>query len=545
MIRNQQVKENSQSIGRGFAILSFASIAVKILSLIFVPVMRSLLGGDYGYGIFYASNEVYAFIYVLTTAGMPVAVSKIVSELTSNKNPREAERAFRLARFLLVVIGIIFSVLMVVLAKPIAGMMKFKESWAGILFLAPSVMICSVMAAYRGYFQGKRNMTPTALSQIIEQLVHVVFSIIAVVLLRKHGIVWAVAGASVGTVLGSLVSFIIIVGYRSARHELIRKESRKGRVIPTKKLIKTLVYYSVPITLSAGIQYGGNVIDASILKDRLLVAGFSKEISTSLYGALGATRQLINVPAALVSALCVSILPALTALYSKQDIKGTAEKAEYGFKLLYTVAMPIAFAMAVFSKEIYTILGFGDRYLLLSSMSFSVILLGTVHLQNSIMQSVNRLFQTTVYLGISVATKAILNFILVSVPVLNVYGAVISTYVSLAVPLLLNDYDLVRNTGLRINPARKAALPFFSSVAMIICAYIVHTLTSALSKMIFKSSGFLVRYIGVLVPFLITAVTGAIVYFWVLSYFGGLTEEDINSISPAIMKLLRKLKLKK
>lgn len=420
MTRKQQVKENSQSIGRGFAILSFASIAVKILSLIFVPVMRSLLGGDYGYGIFYASNEVYAFVYVLTTAGMPVAVSKIVSELTSNRNLREAERAFRLARFLLIVIGIASSVLMAFLAKPIAELMKFKESWAGILFLSPSVMICSIMAAYRGYFQGKRNMTPTASSQIIEQVVHVLISILAVIILKPYGIVWAVAGASIGTVLGSFVSFVIIVGHRSSRREIIRKESRIGRTISTKKLIKTLIYYSVPITLSAGIQYGGNVIDASILKDRLLVGGFSKEISTSLYGALGATRQLINVPTALVSALCVSILPALTALYSKQDIRGTADKAEYGFKLLYTVAMPIAFAMAVFSKEIYAILGFGDRYLLLSSMSFSVLLLGTVHLQNSIMQSVNRLFQTTVYLAISVVTKAILNYILVSIPILNV-----------------------------------------------------------------------------------------------------------------------------
>ena len=534
-----RTKENSQSIGRGFAILSFSSIAVKVLSLIFVPVMRKLLGGSYGYGVYGAASEVYAFVYVITTSGMPVAVSKIVSELTSQGNPREAERSFRLARSLLFLLGLFSSVIMAVFAKPIAALMNNEDSWAGILFLAPSIMICSIMASYRGYFQGKRNMTPTAVSQIIEQIVHVVVSIICVIGLSKYGIVWAVAGASMGTAVGAFVSFAIIVGYRNTKKYYIEKESRRGKNLPTWKLFKTLVYYSIPITLSSGIQYGGNLIDASLIAGRLQAGGFSEIVSTSLYGDMIATRQLINVPTALVSALCVSILPALTALYAKQDFKGTEERAGYGFKLLYIVAIPISFAMAIFSKEIYTLLGFGNNHMLLTSLAFSVLLLGTVHLQNSIMQSVNRLFQSTMYLGISVLIKAVLNYVLIAIPTLNVYGAVISTYVAYVIPLILNHRDLVTKANIKVKPARRAVLPLFASICMITCAY----LTNRVLEIIISPFG-LVNYLQVLIPFVPTALVGVYIYFKVLISIGGITEEDISSISPAIIRIIEKFKRK-
>ncbi len=535
MVRNSKITENGQSIGRGFAVLSFSSIAVKLLSLIFVPVMRKLLGGSYGYGVFAAANEVYAFVYVITSAGMPVAVSKIVSELTSYKNPREAERSFRLARSMLILLGLIFSVLMAVFAKPVAHFMNNDESWAGLLFLSPSILICSVMAAYRGYFQGRRNMTPTAVSQIVEQLVHVVISIITVLLLKNRGIIWAVAGASIGTTIGSFVSLLIIINYKASYKEIEKKERRIGRIVPTKSLIFTLIYYSIPITLSSGIQYGGNMIDASILSGRLTAAGFSEKTSIALYGDLMATRQLINVPTALVSALCVSILPALTALFAKNDMIGTKEKAEYGFKLLYTVAMPIAVAMTVFAREIYKLLGFGSNYVLLTTLSFSVLLLGTVHLQNSIMQSVNKLFTSTVFLGISILIKALLNYILVSIHSLNVYGAVLSTYISYVIPLLLNHYFLVRKTGLNVNPVKKAVLPFICSLIMIAVAYPIEYLLG----LPFGDNS----YIGTFISFVPAATAGALVYFVLLSKTGGITEEDISSISPGLLKVMNELNL--
>ena len=182
-----------QSIGKGFVVLSAANIAVKVVSLLFVPFLNKILGGEAGYSVYYSANQVFAFVYVLTTAGLPVAISKLVTELTSTGNRKQAKQAFRMARTLMVLLGIVLSVIMAIFAKPIARYMNNEDSWMGILTLAPTVLICSLLSAYRGYLQGMKNMTPTAVSQVVEQIVHVAVSVVLVLGLRSRGIVWAVA----------------------------------------------------------------------------------------------------------------------------------------------------------------------------------------------------------------------------------------------------------------------------------------------------------------------------------------------------------------
>lgn len=557
------MKAAQQSIGRGFLVLSLASILVKLMSLVFVPVMRGLLGGDVGYGVFGATNEVFAFVYVLTTAGLPVAVSKIVTELTATKQKREAERAFRLARSGLFLIGLLFTILMAVFAKPIARLMNNEESWLGMLFIAPNLLICSVLSAYRGYFQGKKNMSPTALSQIVEQLVHVLVSIVMVLLLRGKGIVWAVAGASTGTVVGSIVALVIVLRYyklyqRDVRRELRRERQQAeatlwerqgnsglyGKVdvpaaekpLGTKALLRRLAYYSIPITLSSGVQYGGNLIDASILTRRLEASGLSEEVSRGWYGVMMATRQLLNVPASLITALCVSILPALAAAYALRNRNETAEKANYGFRLCYLVAFPLGVAMSVFAKPIYTLLGFGDNAVVLMSLSMSIVLQGTVHLQSSILQGVNRMYMSTIFLSMSVVLKAILNYVLIPIPALRIYGAVLATYLSYFIPLLLNDWVLRRQCKLPISLVGNAWRPALCSVLMLIPALPTYWGLRALWTS-FLGTG----YGAILLAFVPTALVGAIVYTVLMRKIGGLTDEDLRSISPKLVRVVGKI----
>ncbi len=562
------MKERQQSIGRGFLVLSLASILVKLMSLVFVPVMRHLLGGDVGYGVFGATNEVFAFVYVLTTAGLPVAVSKLVTELTATHHKREAEQSFRLARSCLFLIGLMFTAVMAVFAKPIAALMNNEESWLGMLFIAPNLLICSVLSAYRGYFQGKKNMTPTALSQIAEQVVHVLISVFMVVLLRSRGIVWAVAGASMGTVAGSLVALIIVLlyykRYRRDAKASLRKEraqaeavlwKRQGvtglygssegsdqpsrpkevRRITTKELLKRLAYYSIPITLSAGVQYGGNLVDASILTRRLEVSGLDVVTSRGWYGVMMATRQLINVPSSLITALCVSILPALAAAYALRNRRETSEKANYGFRLCYLVAFPLGVAMTAFAQPIYTLLRFGDNYVILMSMSLSIVLLGTVHLQGSILQGVNRMYLSTIFLSLSVVLKAVLNYVLIPIPALRIYGAVLSTYLSYLIPLILNHIVLNRVCRLRISLIRNAWRPAFCSVLMLVCAIPVYFGLHALFVC------FMGSYLSILLAFLPTVCVGAAAYAISMRKIGGLTDEDLDSVSPKLTRIVGRL----
>ncbi len=507
---------------------------MKLLSLIFVPVMRKLLGGSAGYSVFASANEVFAFVYVLTTAGLPVAISKLVTELTAVGNLRQARQAFRMARSVMLLMGILFTILLAAFAKPIAAVMNNAESWMGILFIAPTILICSILSAYRGYLQGLKNMTPTAVSQVAEQFVHVAVSIGMVILLRDQGIIWAVAGASSGTAAGALVALLIVLRFYKRQeaelHVRVKSPVRNESRMTAKAILRKLIYYSIPITISSGIQYGGNMVDASILLGRLEAGGFEKEVAKGLYGDMMATRQLLNVPASLVTALCISLLPTVAALYAQQKKQETVDKINYCYKLCFLVAVPCAVALTVFSGPVYTLLGFGENHMLLCYMAFSIILMAIVHLQSTVMQSVNRLFTATVFMGISVVVKAVLNYILVAVPGLNVYGAILSTYISYLIPLCLNYYVLTRKMHLKISLFRHLSSPGLAAGLMTAAAVPVFLLLQRLF------GGISVAYIANALALLPAAFVGAAVYFLSLRKLGGLTDEDHKAIYPRALR---------
>lgn len=538
-----------QTMGRGFAVLSISNILVKVLSLFFIPIIRRMLGGASAYAVFSASNEVFAFVYVLATAGLPVAIAKLVSELVSKKDEKGAERAFRLTRSVMFGLGTVLTIIMAVLSKPIARMMHVEEAWGGILFIAPTIMICSLLSAYKGYFQGRKNMNPTAISQVMEQIVHMVVSIVMVWILSPYGIVWAVAGASMGTVAGALVSLIFMVYQRKKttasdyrqRLDMIRRGGKDTlesvmespdqeiqRKLTTKDLIQRIFYYSIPITLNTAIQYAGNMIDTSILLERLETSGLTEDVARTLYGDLASTRQLLNVPTSIISAMCVSILPTMAALHALKEHGKKSVKANEGYKLCYLIAVPMTAGFAVFAQAIFTLLGYGDNYNILMALSFSVILQGTVHLQSSILQSINRLFTSTMFLLVGGVLKLVLSYTLAAVPGLDIYGAIISTYVSFIVPFALNQWVLNRKESMGISVVGNLWKPCLASVFMVMIGFPLYQLLSYLLP-----EG---AYFSVLFAFALTVAVCIVVYAYVLMKIGGLTQEDVKEISPALAR---------
>lgn len=532
MRQSRGIKE--QSMAKGFAVLSVASILVKVLSLFFIPVIRSLMGGSAGYQVYYSAYQVFAFVYVLATAGLPVAISKVVTELMAGRDHRQAHRAFRIAQSVMLVLGAGLTVILLFFAKPIAAATGYEDSWLGIAVIAPNILLCSVLSAYRGYLQGLKNMTPTAISQIAEQCVHLFVSIVAVLILRNKGVVWMVAGASMGTLAGSVVALLVVYYYYRMQCNADRFRtvicSGENPKADQNRFLKLLVHYSVPITLSAAIQYGGNMIDVFIVKGRLLVAGVSEGTAETLHGDLSAARQLINVPSSLVTALCVSLLPIIAGLYAQHKYKAASERADYAFKLCFVVAVPCSVAMCVFAKPIYQLLGFGSHYQMLMYMSLSVLLMGIVHLQSSIMQSVNLLYASAAFMGVSVVVKALCNYIFISMPGLNIYGAVLSTYISYLVPIVLNSYVMIRSRGLRIDILSAMAPSVVGSAVMLVPSVPLYIL---LTKIIGAS------YFANLVAFGVAAVVAVVVYFVTMKAIRGICKSDVDSISPKLSQILR------
>ena len=545
------MNHKQQTMSKGFAVLSISNILVKILSLFFVPIMRSEhMLGHVDYSVFATSNTFFAFVYVLATAGLPVAIAKLVSELVSKQDERGAERAFRLARSVMMLIGLVLSALMAILCKPIASLMGMPESWGGILFISPTILVCSVLSAYKGYFQGRKNMNPTAISQVLEQVVHMVVSIVMTWILLPYGVVWAVAGASMGTVAGAVVSLAFMIKQRKTvtrldyrqRISAIKSGGRdalesvmaipeKVKKITNKDLVKRIFYYSIPITLNTGIQYAGDMIDTSILNHRLRAGGLVEEVAKSLYSDLASTRQLLNVPTSIISAMCVSILPTMAALHALKQNKEKSLKANEGYKLCYMIAVPMTAAFAVFAQAIFTLLGYGSNYNILMTLSFSVILQGTVHLQSSILQSVNRMFTSTMFLLAGAVLRLGISYVLAAIPSINVYGAVISTYVSYAVPFLLNQWALNKKEKMNISVIGNLWKPCLASVFMVMVGFPVYYGLSSLIGMVISSI-----WVCTLFAFAITAVLCVAVYGYVMMKIGGITYEDVRGISPALAR---------
>ena len=535
------MKNKEQTIGQGFLILSLSNIAVKILSLFFVPIIKLLLGGYEGYSVYSTAYSVYAFVYVIATAGLPVAISKTVSELSKVGRSRDALRAFKIAKILMLAVGLVLMLLVGIFAKPLASFMQNDDSWAGILMLAPTVFVCSVLSAYRGYFQGRKNMRPTAVSQVLEQIFHVLISCALIFALKGYGIVWAVAGATLGTLGGAAVALVIcLLAYKKDRplfYEKIKGENLISERIPDPELLKKIFYYSIPLLISSAVQYGGDLIDSKMIKGSLISAGFTESAAKDLHGQFMAMRQLINVPGSLATALCVSVLPAIASSFAAGDRKAVDDNTFFSFRLCYMVAVPISFAFVFFSEPIYKLLGYGDNNLLLTLTALSVILLCTIHLQSSVLQGVNRMFTASGFMCLCVIIKAVLNGLLIRIPSLNIYGAIIATYCSYIIPAVLNFIWIKRVEHIKFSFFRAILYPAVASLGSMAAGFgVYYGIRLVISK-------FTEGYFSYLAAFGIAAVVCVILYYIIMRLTKGLTDDDLAQISPKLAGICKRFKI--
>ena len=241
----------TQSTTKGFAILSAAGIIVKLLSLLYIPFLKEIITLN-GSGIYQASYKVYVWIYVIANSGIPVAISKLVSEYMALKHYKDAVKSFKMARFMMLVIGTVLSLLMFILAEPLARLVKFEDAKLAIMALAPTIFFTSIVSSYRGYFQGRGNMTPTAISQILEQIINTIFTLVFAAAFMKYGVAAGCAGATLGTSVGSFVAAIyLIIVYE--RNKIIRvpvgtKELDKSHYT-NKQLFRRIVHYGLPLVI--------------------------------------------------------------------------------------------------------------------------------------------------------------------------------------------------------------------------------------------------------------------------------------------------------
>ncbi len=530
-------KLNTQSAAKGVAILSMAMLFVKLMSLLYVPALRAILKPE-GIGVYYSCYQIFQYFYIIGNAGLPVAISKIVSEFIALGNYKDAVKTFKMARAMAFMLGLLLTLLLFLFAEPLAKSMNSEQSAYALMALSPTILITTILCAYKGYFQGRGNMTPTAISQVIEQIFNIGFSLIFAYLLIGYGNEYGAAGGTVGTTLGALVAAIYFFRFyeKNRANNIPLGYSHKGiERASNEEIAKKILFYAIPITIGIAIQQAGTLVDLKLVKGRLDIAGFDKSNIEILWGILSQYTVLINVPLALVSSLSISIVPIISAHSATKDKKSLRNSVNTSVKAAYLITVPSAVGLSVFSLQILQLLKLDLNISgLLFYGSYVIILMAIVYLQTSILQGLGKVKAVTIFSVIGLIGKIIANYVFVAIPEINILGAIIGNAISFFIMLILNQLLINQSLKIKVSIIRPIIKPFIASAAMATVGLIWYNLVYKVFLMLSKG------YIANALSIATTIFVAIVVYFVSLIYIGGIRKKDLQVLPKKLIRFIPK-----
>ncbi len=477
---------SSTSFVKGAAILALTGLAARGIGAIFRIVLAAILG-DEGIGLFMYAYPIYSTLLILSTAGIPVAVSKIMAEKIALRDYREALRVFKVAFTILTITGLGITIVLVMGAELFAGLIiRDMQAVYPLLAISPAIFFVTIMAALRGFFQGQQNMVPTAASQMLEQLVRVVFSLILVFLLLPVGLEYAAAGASSGAAAGGLAGLILLtLLYKSRRRDLdaLAQKQDSHEPAPVQDIISRLFGLAVPVTIGGLVIPLMSMIDLVIVPRQLQAAGFDLESARALYGQLtGMAGPVVYFPNVVALALSISLVPVISEALTLGNKLMTQNRSAVAIKLTVLFSVPAAVGLYLLAEPI-TILLFNNAEAgySLAYLSWSVIPLCLYVTTTGILQGLGKPILPALNMFYGGIVKIILAWFLTAIPALNVGGAAVATVAGLAVAAVLNLLHVARYTGWRGRWRELVLLPVLSVSAMSLVVILVYNLAYRLA----------------------------------------------------------------
>jgi len=517
-----------QGFLEGAAVLAIAGIVVKIVGAFYKIPLTNLLGPD-GIGIYNAGYTIYNMLFMVATAGLPVAISKLVSENIAKENYAEAKNVFIIARRLLLVVGIIGMAIMLFGAGFFARRINMESSVMSIMALSPCLFFVAIMSSYRGLFQGTSNMVPTALSEFIEAVGKLIIGIVLAYVLMPWGKSFAAAGAILGVSTGSFLASLFLMGcYKSTGRildENIKKSEQKCSASGT--TVKKILKLAVPITISSVAFSITSIIDLGMILNQLASLGFDEQARNTMYGYYsGHATTVFNMPTAVITSLGVSLIPNLSATLAGGKRADARKMVETAIRTTLLIAIPCAVGISVLSGPILLLL-FNDANAaqILSVLAYAIIFVGVVMVSNTMLQAEGKVWVPVIHMLIGGAVKIIVNFILVGNIDININGAPYGTVMCYVTVTLLNLYTI--NKSLHPNYGILFVLKLIVNTAVMgASAYFVYT--------------FLNPLLGNFISLVLAIGTGVIVYALLLLVLRTLKREDVEALpySKHILKLI-------
>ncbi|MDR0446972.1 MAG: polysaccharide biosynthesis protein [Oscillospiraceae bacterium] len=474
---------------KGAAILAASAVVSKLVGALFKIPLYNLLGTD-GTAHFNKTYQIYTLLLAISYSGIPVALSRLISAAAETGRTRQIARYHRVALPAFAVVGAIVSALMLLFAPQLADFIKDPQATAGIRALSPAVLLCCIVSVYEGYSQGHGNMLPTAIKQFLEVTCKLVFGMAAAIILLRYGAdsETTAAGAITGSVAGLAVALPVLIAYKRRRERRLAAAGDTGGSGDLKSARATLAEIfkvSLPVTLGASFMSILTLLDSRLVSDRLEFSGLSHADAISKFGIYSQCHTLFIFPPSLISAVTVSVLPAISAAVAgkrRGEARGITESA---LKLVCLIAMPAAVGISVLSGPIFkTLYGVspaaadGARILtVLGAASFFACtqLLTTAALQANGLERVPML--SFVAGG---AAQLTLDYILVGNGSIGIIGSPIGTLVCYAVITAVNLIVIKLKTPEPPRVVRTAVRPLIISAVMGVAAFSVHGLVQKL-----------------------------------------------------------------
>lgn len=520
-------------LARQAAILAVSGILVRVMGFAYRLPLTALIG-DEGNGIYGASYNLYMLFLVVSSAGFPTAISKMVSERVAKRQYHNAHEVFRTCLFLVGGLGLAASLVLFFGAGFFVWLTNTEEmgTYYSIVALAPTVFIVALMAVFRGYFQGLSVTTPTAISQLVEQVFNAVFSVVlAMFFLQTTGgdLAWGAAGGTAGKGVGAVFGLGTLLFLYFVCAPSIHKRVKKSESLPRenrKDIAKEALYTAFPIIIGVAVFSITSIIDTAMVTGILAGIGWDSEQVSEAFGQLtGKYLPITTLPVAVATAIASATIPSIAGSLSVGDIGEANYKINKAVRITMMLCIPAAVGIGVLADQILLLLfpSFPEGGMLLRIGSVSIIFLALAQITTGMLQGCGHMRIPMYAALVGAGVKVILNSILIPIPGINVLGAVISTIVCYMVASGIDLFMLMRimGRGARIDLKGLFLKPILASVVMGFVCFSVYYL--------FYFS--LVGVFGVLlanaVACIIAVVLGALSYLIYMVMINGIDEEDL------------------
>jgi stage V sporulation protein B len=532
-------------------ILAVAGLLVRVIGLIYRIPLNNILGTE-GAGYYSEAYDIYSILLLLSSLSLPLAVSKLVSAKVAVGQYKNCKKIFTGSIIFALVVGSVVGALTLFGADFLARIWGYPSCAPALRVLAPTLFIMTFVGVLRGYFQGLGSMVPTAVSQIFEQIINAIVSIIAAYKLTQVGLAissntssgnmgaaYGAAGGTLGTCTGAFTAFIFLVIIYAFHKKNTKDELANDVSTETdsyKDIAKAIILTIVPVLVSTTIYNFSNLIDSGIYGNIMKANGISEMTRTSVWGVYaGRYRILSNVPIAIASALSSSIVPSLVLSVTRKEHDEIIRKIESIIKFTMIIAIPCGVGLMVLGRPIMTMLFISEyRDLSCNLMLFSLLTVMTFSLStitNSILQGIDHLKIPVIHAAVSLGIHVMILYLLLTFTNLGIYGVIISDILFAFVVCVLNAFAIKKYLNYKQEIKKTFILPLLAAAIMGAITYLVYYLLNP--------------FVGLIISTAIAIVVAVIVYALMLIVLKVVTKEELLMMPKGnlIYKIFNKIHL--